>query len=181
VFEPLGMTDTAFATSHVDRLGSCFFAKSGDDRPGVFDPPEGQWATPPAFPSGGGGLVSTLDDFHRFARMLLAKGRLPDGGRLLSRAAVEAMTTDQFGPAGGVSPDGAQGWGLGVGVQTRRVGLAPSPGSYGWTGGLGSAWTNDPVEDTIGVVLTTDMFATAYPLPAVIQDFWTCAYAAFDD
>ena len=39
----------------------------------------------PAFPSGGGGLVSTLDDFHAFGRMLLAGGRLPDGSRLLSR------------------------------------------------------------------------------------------------
>src|SRR5439155_22492076 len=44
--------------------------------------------------SGGGGLVSTLDDYFRFARMLLTGGRLPDGSRLLSRPSVEAMTTD---------------------------------------------------------------------------------------
>ena len=56
------------------RLGSCYASGSGDRRaPVVFDPPDGQWATPPAFPSGGGGLVSTVDDFHAFGRMLLAR------------------------------------------------------------------------------------------------------------
>ena len=86
----------------------------------VYDAPDGQWAAAPAFPSGGAGLVSTLDDMHAFGRMLLAGGRLPDGSRLLSQATVEAMTTDQIGAgqgAPGPSPDGAQGWGFGVGVQ----------------------------------------------------------------
>ena len=67
----------------------------------MFDPPDGQWATMPAFPSGGGGLVSTVDDLHTFGRMLLAGGRLPTGEHLISRAAVEAMTTDQLGVANG--------------------------------------------------------------------------------
>jgi CubicO group peptidase (beta-lactamase class C family) len=136
-----------------------------------------------AFPSGGGGLVSTLDDFHAFGRMLLAGGRLPDGSRLLSRASVEAMTTDQIGVsrgAPGPSADGAQGWGFGVGVQVRRTGLGPAVGSYGWDGGLGSSWANDPNQDLVGVVLTTDAFVSASPPPAVIQDFWTGVYAAVD-
>src|ERR1700730_9977848 len=61
------------------------------------DPPSGQWVTPPAFPSGGGGLASTLDDMHAFGRMLLSGGRLPDASQLLSRSSVEAMTIDQIG------------------------------------------------------------------------------------
>jgi CubicO group peptidase (beta-lactamase class C family) len=181
VFDPLGMVDTGFATPQVDRLGSCYTRDPQTGQPTVYDPPNGQWANPPAFPSGGSGLVSTVDDFHAFARMLLAGGRLPDGSRLLSRASVEAMTTDQIGGgpnAHGPSPDGSQGWGFGVGVQLRRPGLAGTVGSYGWAGGLGSSWVNDPGEHLIGVVLTTDMFTAAFPLPRVIQDFWTCVYAA---
>ena len=184
VFEPLGMDDTGFSTTHVDRLGSCYGRDPETGVPSVYDAPNGQWASPPAFPSGGGGLVSTIDDFHAFAAMLLSGGCLPDGSRLLARALVDAMTTDQLGAdrgAGGPSHDASQGWGFGVGVQLRRTGLGPTAGSYGWAGGLGSAWANDPSKDLIGVVLTTDMFASAFPPPAAIQDFWTCVYAALED
>ena len=184
VFEPLGMVDTGFSTAHVDRLGSCYATDPETGKRRMYDPPTGQWATPPAFPSGGGGLVSTLDDIHVFGRMLLAGGHLRDGSRLLSRASVEAMTTDHIGVergAAGPSPDGAQGWGFGVGVQIRRRGLGPTVGSYGWAGGLGSSWANDPGKDLVGIVLTTDMFVTAFPPPAIIQDFWACVYAAIED
>jgi CubicO group peptidase (beta-lactamase class C family) len=184
LFEPLGMADTAFSTDHVERLGSCYATDPGTGERRVYDPPGGQWATAPAFPSGGGGLVSTLDDFHAFGRMLLAGGRLPDGTALLSRAAVEAMTTDQIGVARGAagpSPDGSQGWGFGVAVEVRRRGLGPTVGGYGWAGGLGTSWASDPVKGLVGIVLTTDMFVSAFPPPAVVQDFWTCVYAAIDD
>jgi CubicO group peptidase (beta-lactamase class C family) len=137
----------------------------------------------PAFPSAADGLISTLDDLHAFGRMLLAGGRLPDGSRLLSRASVDAMTTDQLGVergAIGPPPSGTQGWGFGVGIQARRTGLAPAVGTYGWAGGMGTSWANDPGNGLIGIVLTTDAFASAFPPPAVIQDFWTCAYAALD-
>jgi CubicO group peptidase (beta-lactamase class C family) len=184
VFEPLGMTDTGFATPDVGRLGSCYTRNPATGELVVYDPPGGQWAKAPAFPSAAGGLVSTVDDVHAFGRMLLAGGRLPDGSRLLSRASVAAMTTDQLGPArdaSGPSPDGSQGWGFGVGVQLRRTGLSPSVGTYGWAGGLGSSWANDPAEDLVVVILTTDMFDSAWPPPAVIQDVWTGVYAALGD
>jgi CubicO group peptidase (beta-lactamase class C family) len=183
VFDPVGMADTGFSTRHVDRLGSCYTTDPATGERGVFDEPTGQWSSPPAFPSGGGGLVSTLDDFHAFGRVLLDGGRLADGSTLLSRAAVAAMTTDQIGASQGVlgpSLDASQGWGFGVGVQVRRTGLGPTPGGYGWAGGLGSSWGNDPNHDLVGVVLTTDAFVSAFPPPAVIQDFWTCVYAALD-
>jgi CubicO group peptidase (beta-lactamase class C family) len=184
VFEPLGMVDTGFSTADVDRLGSCYATDPASGDRSVYDPPQGQWTTPPVLPSGAGGLVSTLDDYFAFGRVLLAGGRLPDGSRLLSRASVEAMTTDHLGVekgAAGPSSDGSQGWGFGVSVQIRRRGLAPTPGSYGWAGGLGSSWANDPSKDLVGVVLTTDMFVGPFPPPAVIQDFWTRVYAAIDD
>jgi CubicO group peptidase (beta-lactamase class C family) len=184
VLEPLGMADTGFATRDVGRLGSCYTRDPASGALVVYDPPDGQWATPPAFPSGAGGLVSTIDDFHVFGRMLLAGGRLPDGSRLLSRTSVEAMTTDHLGPARevcGPSPDGSQGWGFGVGVQVRRTGPTASVGSYSWAGGLGSSWANDPAEDLVLVALTTDMFSSAWPPPPVISDVWTGVYAALAD
>ncbi len=184
VFEPLGMVDTGFSTGDTDRLGTCYTTDPATEERVVYDPPDGQWASPPAFPSGGGGLVSTVDDVHAFASMLRSGGRLPDGSRLLSRASVEAMTTDQLGVDRGASgplPAGSMGWGYGVGVQVRRAGLVRSVGTYGWDGGLGSAWANDPRERLAATVLTTDMFTTAFPPPAVIQDFWTCVYTALAD
>lgn len=184
VLDPLGMRDTAFVAGDVTRLGASYQRDPATGAPIVFDPPEGQWSTPPAFPSGGGGLVSTVDDLHAFGRMLLAGGRVPSGEHLISRAAVDVMTTDQLGVlqgAVGPAPDGSQGWGFGLAVQLRRTGLGPSVGAYGWTGGLGSSWANDPSHDVVGVIVTTDAFASAFPLPAVIQDFWTDVYAALDD
>ena len=184
VFAPLGMRDTAFAAPDLSRFGSSYERDPATGAPVVSDPPEGQWATAPAFPSGGGGLVSTVDDLHAFGRMLLAHGRLPNGERFLSRAAVEAMTTEQLGVgagAAGTTPDGSQGWGFGVGVHVRRTGLGPTVGAYGWTGGLGSSWANDPTHDVVGVILTTDAFAGAYSLPTVIQDFWTDVYVSLED
>ncbi len=181
VLEPLGMHDTAFATTAVERLTTSYGVDPGTGARSVYDEPDGRWATPPAFPSGAGGLVSTVDDLAAFGRMLLAGGRLPDGTRLLSRAAVEAMTTNQLDPTrtpSGVDPLGALGWGFGVGVQLRRTGLVRTVGSYGWDGGLGSSWVNDPAERLVGVVLSTDMFSGSDVLPLPLQDFWTTVYAS---
>ena len=72
------------------------------------------------------------------------------------------MTTDQIDVASGVPgplPHGSQGWGFGVGVQVRRSGLGPSVGSYGWAGGMGSIWSNDPHNALVGILLSTDAFA----------------------
>lgn len=183
VFDPLGMSDTGFHHRDPDRLGSCHSIDPTTGEPAVEDPPDGQWSTPPAFPSGAGGLVSTVDDYAAFAGMLLRGGRAADGSRLLSAAAVEVMTTDHLvddqhrsGPAS----DGSLGWGFGLGVQLRRTGLGPGPGGYGWSGGLGSSWWNDPAERLIGVVLTTDRFDDASPSRAVVRDFETCLYADLD-
>ncbi len=140
VLEPLGMVDTGFATSHLDRLGSCYATDPETGAKVVYDAPDGQWAKPPAFPSGAGGLVSTVDDVHAFARMLLAGGRLPNGSPLLSAASVEAMTTDQIGidrGGSGPSPDGAQG---GDSVSGSRCAAPASPAPSAATGGTaGSA------------------------------------------
>jgi CubicO group peptidase (beta-lactamase class C family) len=149
----------------------------------VYDPPDGQWSRPPAFPSGGGGLVSTAGDYMAFAEMLRGGGTLR-GRRIVSRPSVEAMTMNHLTPdqlaVSGPDASGAVGWGFGVGVQRLRTGPTRSVGTYGWEGGLGSSWANDPAEDLVGVLLTNQTWTSPNP-PAVRDDFWTCAYAALDE
>ena len=130
----------------------------------VFDPPDGQWSTPPAFPGGGAGLVSTADDFLAFAEMLLR-----GGSPLLSRPSVETMTSDHLTPEqkaiGGFFPDDfdARGWGFGVGVVTRRDHPAAPVGQYGWDGGLGTIWRNDPSEQMTMILLTNAAWTSPRP------------------
>ncbi len=95
IFTPLGMVDTSFAVppEKRDRLAVAY-AKAASGELTVWDHPQNtRWADLPLFPSGGAGLVSTVDDYQRFGRMVLGGGEL-DGVRLLSRKTVEAMLTD---------------------------------------------------------------------------------------
>jgi CubicO group peptidase (beta-lactamase class C family) len=180
---PAGMTDTAFwvRAPSLDRFGPCYL--EGAPSPVVHDDAAGQWSHPPAFPSGGAGLVSTADDFLAFGRLLLGGGTR-DGVRVLSPASVGLMTTDHLtaGQRATVAPvlaDGT-GWGFGTAVVTRRTQPYETVGRFGWNGGLGSSWWCDPHEDLVGVLLTPSAWPSPVP-PPVVQDFWTGAYAAIDD
>ena len=185
LFEPLGMADTGFSvpSDHIGRFTTLYWTQPGGLAEG--DPGDGgKWSRPPTFPSAGGGLVSTVDDFLAFGRMLLANGLAPSG-RLLSRPTVELMASDHLTPeqkaASGLVPgqfDG-RGWGFGMGVRTRRYDLTGSAGSYGWDGGLGSSWSNDPSEDLVGVLLTNASWSSPAP-PAAFRDFWTGVYQAIE-
>ena len=99
--------------------------------------------TPPPFPDGAGGLVSTAADMLAFGRMLLGGGRLADA-RVLARPTVLAMTSDQL-TTGQKADDliigdpTARGWGFGMGVVTRRDAGPSSPGRFGWDGGFGTS------------------------------------------
>lgn len=185
VLGPLGMVDTGFAvpTHRRDRFGACFGVDPATGERTVYDPAEGQWASPPAFPGGGAGLVSTLADLHAFGEAMLAGG-VRQGERLLSRTTVAEMTTNQLTPeqvaTTSPDPDGRIGWGFGVGIALRRTGPARPPGTYGWDGGLGSSWANDPSEDLTGVLLTNQMWTSLQP-PPVFRDFWSSVYAALAD
>ncbi|HYM97355.1 MAG TPA: serine hydrolase domain-containing protein, partial [Candidatus Sulfotelmatobacter sp.] len=156
IFEPLGMDDTGFfvPSSGIGRLTTTYARNPQTSGIDVFDAAEkSDWAKAPAFPAGAGGLVSTVDDYMAFAEMLLGNGSR-GGRRILSRPSVELMTTDQLSAEqksrSGFGPDSfsGHGWGFGLSVVTERVGLA-SIGSYGWDGGLGSTWENDPREEMI--------------------------------
>jgi CubicO group peptidase (beta-lactamase class C family) len=183
IFEPLGMKDTAFSVpaADLDRLGTLYLTDPATGGLTLFDPPEGQWSTPPAFPSGGAGLVSTADDFLAFADMLLR-----GGAPLVSRPSVETMTTDHLTPEqkaiGGFFPDDfdARGWGFGVGIVTRRDHPAAPVGQYGWDGGMGTIWRNDPSEEMTTILLTNASWTSPRP-PDIALDFLTAAYAAIAD
>jgi len=108
-----------------------------------------------SFPSGCGGLVSTADDYARFAQMLLNRGEL-DGVRLLAPKTVALMTSDHLKqiktPTTFMGPAGT--YGLGVGVWSAGSG-SDSPGSagrFGWTGFATTYCNIDPVEGTIALV-----------------------------
>jgi CubicO group peptidase (beta-lactamase class C family) len=186
VFEPLGMRDTAFhvPAAKVDRFTTNHWVNYMTGVEEIFDPAEGgQWNQPPAFPSGAGGLVSTVDDFLAFGQMMLNGGRLGDV-RILSRPSVELITTDHLTPAqkiGGLDPTYFQthGWGFCLGVRTRRDDLE-SVGTYGWDGGLGTVWRNDPREEMVSVLLTNRAWSSSTP-PPVARDFLTAVYQAIDD
>jgi CubicO group peptidase (beta-lactamase class C family) len=187
LFEPLGMVDTAFFTppEKVDRFTSSYSPDPETGELRLFDSPSGQWSRPPAFASGGGGLVSTVDDVLAFGRMLLAHG-VHGRTRLLARPTVTAMTTDQLTPAQKAASTFApgffehEGWGYCMSVRTRREGTTRGVGSYGWEGGLGTMWFNDPSEDLVAVLLTQRAFTSSVP-PAVCADFVTGTYQAIDD
>ncbi len=160
IFEPLEMIDTGFhvpAEKH-DRLpayhGSAAMPIDGD-----------LWKEPPIFPSGSGGLASTLADWHRFGRMLLA-----DGGGLLSPEAVRLMTTDHLTQeqrdASTLFLEGA-GWGFGGAVERD--------GRYGWIGGTGTTAHVVPSTGTVGVLLTQVQMTGPTPTP-LMREFWQYAF-----
>jgi len=181
LFEPLGMIDTGFHVPEA-QLGRLTVSYSDGK---VFDAVDGQWSRPPAFEAGGGGLVSTADDYLAFATMLLANGK-HGRQRILSRPAVRLMTTDHLTP-GQRATDGFwpgffgehRGWGFGVQVVTGRDQLWATPGRYGWDGGLGTSWHNDPAEELTAILLTQ---RAGFPLHSPLYlDFWNGVYAALDD
>ncbi len=186
LFEPLGMRDTGFSVpaASLDRLATSYWTDPTSGKLTVYDEAVGgQWSREPAFPSGAGGLVSTIDDYLAFGQMMLSLGK-HGNERILSRLSVELMTTDQLTPeqkaVSGLFPGffDSLGWGFGVSVVTRRDDIAAVPGRYGWDGGLGTSWYSDPREDMVIILMTQSAWASPSP-PNVY--FWTLAYQAIDD
>ena len=183
IFEPLGMRDTAFfvPASGIDRFATSYTTDPETGALQLYDEPAGQWSRPPAFPSGGGGLVSTAADFLAFAEMLLQ-----GGAPILSRPSVETMTMDHLTPeqkaVSGFFPGDfdALGWGFGVGIVTRRELPSAPVGQYGWDGGLGTIWRNDPSEQMVTVLMTNAAWTSPRP-PKIALDFLSGAYASIDD
>ncbi|MFC1419410.1 serine hydrolase domain-containing protein [Streptacidiphilus cavernicola] len=178
LFEPLGMADTGFhvPASERGRLVS-YYQPDPSGGLTLLDPPDGQWGKPPAFPSGAGGMVSTVDDWYAFARMLLAGGTAPDGRRLLSAASVRAMTTDRLTRAQREASDlflEGQGWGFGGSVDVEAVDPWSVPGRYGWVGGTGTTAYLTPSTGTVALMFSQQAM-TGPVAPQLMRDVWQYA------
>jgi CubicO group peptidase (beta-lactamase class C family) len=185
VFDPLGMKDTSFhvPSGKIDRLPVCYFFNRQTNTLDVYDDvANSSWRPEPPFESGGGGLVSTIDDHFAFSRMMLNKGR-HRREQVLSRAALELMTSDQLTPqqrAGSEMFFGTyRSWGFGMAVDIARNEIYRTPGRFGWDGGLGTSAYTDPAEGMIGILFTQRMMDSPEP-PDVFTDFWTLAYGAME-
>ncbi|WP_433168550.1 serine hydrolase domain-containing protein [Kribbella sp. CA-247076] len=195
IFDPLGMNDTGFhvPAEKIDRLPTLY---APDPQTGEFhawdEPVDGRWSKPPAFEGGGGGLVSTADDYHAYFRMLL-NGGMHGNERILSRPAVELMTTNRLSPevqaarhamavdnvhiSHGQGQHG--GWGFGMAVRTFRGDYAPI-GQFGWDGGSGTSTYADPHNHLTGILLT--QLGASVPTPIhLMHDFWTTLYQSIDN
>lgn len=159
IFEPLGMTDTGFAlpADEADRLPAVYLT---DVETGTLERQTNSgadvWTRPAVFPSGSGGLLSTVDDYLAFATMLRDRG-LHKGERLLTEESVRLMTTNRLTAAqtegAGVLLSGL-GWGLGMAVAVAPDEISATPGRYGWDGGTGTTWSNDPHSGRIAIAFT---------------------------
>jgi CubicO group peptidase (beta-lactamase class C family) len=189
LLDPLGMDDTDFLVpaEKIDRLVPAYSVGWLSRKRLLIDhPSDSRFARMPAFPSGSGGLVSTAEDYLRFAQMMLAGGIL-DRTRLLSRKSVELMTTNFLTPDQRAMPFfGADFWsdrGLGLGVyiidDLARHGRPASLGQFGWGGAFATTWFNDPSEQLIAIL----MLQVAFPAvtPEIRGDFEAMVYQSVTD
>jgi CubicO group peptidase (beta-lactamase class C family) len=160
ILDPLGMTSTKYVLENAGERARMAEPLPGDT---ILKLSEAERRAHPEWESGGGGLVSTLTDYARFAQMILNGGEL-DGKRYLTPAAFKSMTSDHIGPGSGVARDyfyfPGDGFGFGYGFAVRTdPGNAkpPPPGSIGelkWDSGSGTYFGVDPHLNMIYILLT---------------------------
>ncbi len=192
IFEPLGMVDTYFnvPTDKAARIPDCYTFDPVDIKK-LIDPagPKGAWAGRNQFESGGGGLASTVSDYHRFCRMLLNGGAL-DGQQIISPKTLELMTANHL-PGGGdltqhskslFSEAEMAGLGFGLGFACNidpAATLVPgSKGEYFWGGMFSTAFFVDPVEDIIMIFMTQLSPSSLYPIRRELRTLIYSALAA---
>ncbi len=178
IFRPLGMRDTGFRIrpDMRDRLVTVYeIGPGGALQPLVNDPLLPMFEPDARFLWGSGGLLSSPDDYLRFAQMLLNGGTF-GGTRILRPETVALMTHNSLPPQltpvsfGGLG-DRTYGFGLGVAVRVDTVGAArPGPaGIFRWSGYLGTYFWVDPANDLIAMIWTQLSPASRYPLEPTFQ------------
>ena len=192
LLDPLGMTDTGFhvPADKAHRFAACYQPTATGGIELQDDPTTSSFLAPPAFISGGGGLVSTISDYMKFAQSLLNGGKAASGERLISRKTLDLMTANHL-PGGVDLPalsvslfSEAQyegvGFGLGFATSTRasKTLMPGSDGDYFWGGAASTFFWVDPVEDIAAVFMTQLIPSSTYP---VRREFRTMVYAALDD
>ncbi len=188
IFQPLGMVDTGFWVD--DARGDRLVANYAHPELSPFGVPKdatGQMAmiddggasspnrTKPTFFSGGGGLTSTIADYHRFTQMLIGGGAL-DGNRVIGRKTLEYAASNHLPNGVDLAAMGQQvfsettyegiGFGLGFSVVLRPTDAQTigSAGEFAWGGAASTMFWVDPVEDLTVVAMTQLMPSSAYPI-----------------
>lgn len=145
IFMPLGMEHTFFQCDEETFKKVATFSGMGDI--------DKSYQLEARFESGGGGLLSTLDDYMKFANTLTRGGTSVDGVKILGRKTIELMATDQLNPVQkqDFNWDYLKGYSYGLGVRTYQNpaigGVAGSVGEFGWCGVLGTWVLMDPKEE----------------------------------
>ncbi len=167
IFEPLGMTDTGFTVKdgNIGRFAANYSRALGKELKLEDDPENSIYTRPRTYFSGGGGLVSTVNDYLKFCRMLLNKGVL-DGKRILGPRTVELMTRNHLPnnddltrwALGTFAETTYEGYGFGLGFSVHlgsvRSATIGSMGEYAWGGAASTIFWVDPVEDMIVIFMT---------------------------
>ncbi len=171
IFEPLQMHDTFFEVpaEKVQRFGTNHTFNPATGELEISDHPDSSnFVNRQTFDSGGGGLLSTTEDYMRFSQMLVNGGVL-DGQRIIGKKTLEYMVQNHlpgiFGDAGEHPGDqlpgfvDGTGFGLGFAVveDTTRTGVVGSEGEYYWGGAAGTIFWIDPVEELAAVVMIQHM------------------------
>ena len=161
IFAPLGMVDTDFWLPHEKRSRLASLYRYDEQVGKLAKVEQPMYDEPPAYTPGGGGLISSAADYHRFARMLLEGGAL-DGVRLLQPETVRLMQTNRLThaqrqvPFAGMPLWQKSGFGLGLSIAEDPIGnlyACGAPGSVTWPGIFGTWWQADPVHDLVMIYL----------------------------
>ena len=190
ITKPLGMVDTHFQIPEdkLDRVPDCYVFHP-TEKMKLYDPgATTAWGRKPSQLSGGGGMASTLSDYHRFCRMLLNGGRL-EGARILGRKTLDLMVANHL-PGGGdltqhskalfsEAENAGAGFGLGFAttIDNAATGVAGSNGDFYWGGMFSTAFFVDPAEDVIMIFMTQLMPSSTYPIRREIKSM---LYAAVE-
>jgi CubicO group peptidase (beta-lactamase class C family) len=175
IFEPLGMRDTGFTVPDGGgkRLAANYRVEPDRSVALADDPATSPFLEPQTFFGGGGGLVSTIEDYRRFCQMLLGGGQY-EGTRLISRKTIELMTRNHLPggsdlaalATGSFSESTYDGVGFGLGfavlLDLAKRRLHGSLGEYYWGGLASTAFWIDPAEDLLVVFLTQLIPSSTY-------------------
>lgn len=192
IFEPLGMVDTFFTVpaDKISRFAACYQYQPGDRFSLQDDPQASHFTSETGYLSGGGGLISTIDDYYRFAQALASGGAL-ENARIIGRKTLEFMRLNHLpnnldlpslAAAGSFSETPYDGTGFGLGFSVKldvaKSQTVGSPGEYGWGGMASTNFFIDPAEDLLMIFMTQLIPSSSYPLR---QELRAILYGALHD
>ena len=190
IFEPLGMTDTAFwvPESKINRFAANYQRAADKSLQLIDDPLTSSYLTAPSFPSGGGGLVSTTTDYAKFCDMLLLRGNA-NGVEIIGSRTLALMTKNHIlnnadlrqTAIGSFSETAYEGVGFGLGFATTLDEISSGTigaGDYYWGGAASTIFWVDPVEDLYAVFMTQLMPSATFNFRGQLKNI---IYGAISD